>query len=103
MALDIHFTYDDQTVKSLSITHNLRGMADELHISQLLWKMPETTGKDLGPLIEQALKELEADPKRFEPFNPPNGWGDYETLVEFLYEIVANCKKYPNSNIYSFS
>lgn len=40
--------------------------------------------------LSAIVKGLEADPERFRAMNPPNGWGDYDSLLKTLREM-RNC------------
>lgn len=85
-----------------NITHNLGGMAREAFLYNCCWR-PDEHGYELakqliGPLSD-GLTLLKADPVRFKQFNPANGWGSYEGLVEFVEEYLAACRKYPNARV----
>ena len=41
-------------------------------------------GAEGAAYLGQIVKGLEADPERFQAMNPPNGWGDYDGLLEVL-------------------
>lgn len=45
--------------------------------------------------LSDAIARLEAEPERFRKLNPPNGWGRYETAVEFLRSFAALCRAHP--------
>lgn len=91
-------------VYSANITHNLGKMADEAGVYYALWR-PEEKGwklaKDIIEPLEQGLKNLEDNPDRFKQFNPENGWGSYEGLVEFVKNYLTACKEYPEAEIYA--
>lgn len=40
-----------------------------------------------------------ADPGRFMQFNPKNGWGDYDGLLDFIKQYLAECICYPDAII----
>ena len=89
-------------VFSANITHNLNKMAEQAGLYQLLWRPEElsyTTAKQLIAGLQFGLGILRGDPERFKPFNPENGWGTYEGLVEFTGEYLAACQKYPEATI----
>lgn len=91
-----------QEVYSANITHNLNTMADAAGIYQHLWR-PEEVGVKIaadliGPLSD-GLGALKKDPEKFQAFNPPNKWGDYEGLVTFVEQYLAACKKYPTASV----
>lgn len=90
------------TVYSANITHNLNRMAAEAGIYKALWRPDEiavTTAAQLIPLLEAGLAELQARPDYFRQFNPENGWGDYEGLVQFVTEYLAACREFPTARV----
>jgi hypothetical protein len=94
---------DDSEVFDYNITHNLNKMADEAGIYQHLWRPEELSITKASELIEPlttGLALLESDPTRFKTFNPENGWGDYEGLVEFVRSYLMACRQYPEAEIY---
>lgn len=38
------------------------------------------------------IQELKSNPEKYKEFNPKNGWGSYETCIEWLSEILLNWK-----------
>lgn len=103
MSLDVHLTKNLPTeVFSQNITHNLAAMADEAGLYAVLWR-PETIGftkaSQLIPLLEKGLALLRADPDRFKTFNPPNGWGNYEGLVEFVALYLEACRAHSEADV----
>ena len=93
---------DDNEVYSGNITHNLGGMADEAGIYQYLWRPDELNIEKAAELIvplSKGLSKLQADPERFKEFNPSNGWGDYEGLVDFVREYLVACEQYPDAKV----
>lgn len=90
-----------------NITHNLGVMADEAGIYTALWR-PETLetmgpdGKQAGYLVsilEKGLDDLKARPDYFAQFNPENGWGDYDGLVEFVTDVLDACRQCPEAKV----
>ena len=85
-----------------NITHNLGDMAEEAGIYYALWRPEEIgikTTTEVLPLLEEGLDKLKSDPERFKKFNSPNGWGKYENFVEFVENVIASCKEYPDHEI----
>jgi len=83
-----------------NITHNLSKMAsavpadDTLTLYDLLWHPNESgfnivTDKYVG-LIENGLKYLKEHKEELVVFNPENGWGNYENLLEFTSDFLVN-------------
>ena len=87
-----------------NITHNLNKMATEAGIYKYLWRPDEiniTTAAQLIEPLTDGLALLESDPARFKKLNPPNGWGDYDGLVDFTRDYLAACQQYPAAEIYA--
>lgn len=91
-----------------NITHNLGAMARAAGVG-CLWHPEEVPGKPsegeskdvpagrLIPLLEQGLARLKRRPAHFKKFNPENGWGTYENLVEFVEKALAACRQDPEA------
>lgn len=58
-----------------------------------------TTAVQLVEPLRAGLLALHAEPARFMPLNPSNGWGSYDTLVEFVSEYLAACEAYPGAAV----
>lgn len=90
------------TVYSQNITHNLGDMADAAGIYECMWH-PETTGIKKASQLIQPLRDglalLNSDPNQFEAFNPPNGWGNYKGLCEFVADYLKACQEYPDADV----
>ena len=92
----------DQEVFSANITHNLNKMASEAGIYQPLWRPEEleiTLASQLIDPLEQGLELLKSDPARFKIFNPENGWGTYEGLINFVSSYLLACREWPNGKV----
>lgn len=99
---NVHTRMQSEYYYDSNITHNLTRMADKAGVYYALWR-PEEKGwskaSDLIPVLEKGLKELKAKPDYFKQFNPDNGWGSYENLMEFVENYLSACKEYPDSII----
>lgn len=95
MSLDVYLEAIRPTdVFSANITHNLNKMADEAGIYKHLWRPDEIGIRKAGELVEPlraGLLLLLAEPERFKKLNPPNGWGSYEGLCEFVNDYLHAC------------
>lgn len=77
-----------------NITHNLNEMASECLLDleslyDLLWRDEEPS--DIINYVYQlfaCLLELQDNPEIYKQFNPSNGWGTYEQLVEFVRSFI---------------
>lgn len=85
-----------------NITHNLRGMAVAAGIYKPLWR-PDEIGlkfaRDLVAPLTKGLELLQSDPEHYKAFNPSNGWGSYDILVQFVEEYLLACKAFPSAEI----
>ena len=85
-----------------NITHNLGRMAKEVQLAvrtkdesfttlyDILWK-GELTMKSkwlLASLLSKAVYELDDKPTKYQMFNPENGWGTYEQLLNFTKDFL---------------
>jgi len=87
---------------SRNITHNLNSMALAAGIYKELWHPDEIGIVRAAQLVEPltaGLALLESDPARFEAFNPENGGGDYEGLVEFVRDYLRACETNPDARV----
>ena len=103
MSLDVYLTAVRPTVVyDRNITHNLGEMADKAGLYQCLWRPDElgiTKAVNLVELLNKGLSELKSRPKYYRKFNPDNGWGDYDGLVEFVEEYIIACVDNPDATI----
>ena len=93
---------ESETVYSANITHNLNTMAENAGIYEALWRPEEisiTKALQLIAPLSAGLTLLKVDPARFKTFNPENGWGNYEGLVEFVANYLAACEQYPSADV----
>lgn len=94
--------YETNEVFTANITHNLNKMAEEAGIYIALWRPEERNWKLAEELIEvlaEGLAYLKERPEHFKTFNPDNGWGTYEILVDFTENYLQACKDFPKAVI----
>lgn len=102
-----HCGHDHQRAETLehfsaNITHNLNAMAGAAGIYKPMWRPEEigiTKAYDLIPHLRDGLHELKANPERFKAFNPSNGWGSYDGLVDFVTKYLNACQENPDANV----
>lgn len=83
-------------------------MDDEIDVGNMTYNVSPMYGKAMGitisdlngkkaekviPILIKGIKEMEDNPKIYKKMNPPNGWGDYETAIEFLQDILIACQE----------
>lgn len=89
-------------VFNANITHNLAIMADAAGVYMPVWRPDEvniTKAEELVQSLVDGIRVLRKQPDVFKQYNPDNGWGSYETLVEFLERYLIACLRYPNAVI----
>jgi hypothetical protein len=103
MSLDVTLTrFQPTEVYHSNITHNLGAMAQAAGLYTALWRPEEANITTAGQLIRklhEGLKALRKDPKKFKKLNPPNKWGSYEGLVQFVADYLAACEVYPDASV----
>jgi hypothetical protein len=109
MSLDVDLmVIKPMSVFSLNITHNLGKMAGEVLLSNgktlydVMWRPDEHgyyNGEDISNLLDEGFNILLSDPVKFKMFNPENGWGDYDGLVNFVYAYRNACWDNPDAEL----
>lgn len=109
MSLDVYLIpdKDDENCVELwhgNLTHNLVPMAKEAGLFQCLWQPHEIGSKavDMVPHIQAGLARLSESPEYFKMFNPKNGWGTYDCLVEVAEAYLSNCQMYPEADVAAY-
>lgn len=85
-----------------NVTHNLGAMAKEAGVYQHLWRPDEinvTHARQLIEPLQAAVSAMDADPARFKPHNPENGWGDFDGFRRFVREVLVACIEYPDATV----
>lgn len=61
--------------------------------------MDGRTAAECAPILAAAVTAMETDPAAYKLMDPPNGWGSYETCLDFLRSIHAACVEHPACSI----
>jgi hypothetical protein len=109
MSLDVYLTKVMPTeVYSNNITHNLGKMASAVKLSNgktlydILWRPEEhdyNNAKDISEMLDEGFNILLSDPDKYKTYNPENGWGSYDGLVNFVYKYRNACWDNPDAEI----
>jgi hypothetical protein len=90
---------NDVEVFATNYTSNVAGMwrfaMERSGAGMEVWQTGGMTGAEAAPLLEGALSHMQAFPVLYGPFEPDNGWGNYEGAMKFLYETVEACEAHP--------
>lgn len=103
MGLDIYLKeVKPSTVYSGGITNNVVPMAEKAGIYKILCR-PEESGikfaADLIQPLEKAILEIINNRASYEALNPENGWGSYETFLNFVIDLANACKRNPLASV----
>jgi hypothetical protein len=109
MSLDVDLMVTQPvSVYSGNITHNLNSMAAAVVLSngltlyQILWR-PDEHGlkfaRDISDLLDEGWNILLSDPEKYKKYDPPNGWGSYDGLCNFVYRYRNACWDNPDAEL----
>lgn len=103
MSLDFSLLDDDgREVFTVNVTHNLGKMAEAAGVYKCLWRPDEngfTKASDIIPVLMEGMMKLSKERERMQEFNPPNGWGSWDSLINFCAKVVVGCVKNPDARI----
>lgn len=54
-------------------------------------------GPEGAALLHRIVRGLRSDPARFDAMNPPNGWGNYDSLVDVLEKMRDAVPEWPTT------
>ena len=93
-----------------NVTHNLTTMADKADLYEALWRPYklfnvtddeeydiEIHAEDIAPKLKAGIDNLLSEPEVYRTYNPDNGWGSYEGLLNFTQKYHEACIKYPKA------
>lgn len=117
MGLSIYFldkSAKEIEIESLNITHNLNTVVSELGLLvglpyyELIWRPDELFGLKNGEvptvLVLKLLPDLIKNLLKFEDhlvdYLPSNGWGTFESLIDFLCKYLSECYKHKDAYVY---
>lgn len=103
MSLDVYLKeFRPTEVFEANITHNLGKMAAAVDLYEPLWR-PENLGikkaHQLVPFLITGLERLREMEARCRQLEPENGWGRYETLVDFTEKYLKACRENPYADV----
>lgn len=102
MSYDVYLTIDTGSPEPVTVW-------DRNHTSNTarMWReagcdLAEFDGKpatELAASLGSAISVMQAEPARFREMDPPNGWGDYVSCLEFLRAILDACGEHPLTTV----
>lgn len=57
------------------------------------------TGAEVAPILARAATYMALHPAEFEPMNPANGWGDYDSATDYLWRAARRCAEHPKARL----
>ena len=106
MSWDATLYADGEEVLWQNYTHNVNGMIAAAYeavsgegteqasgplgavIGAAWWKrLDGTSGEEGAAYLSRIIEGLEGAPERYRAMNPPNGWGDYDSLLGVLRKM----------------
>ena len=86
--------------QSFGHTYNCVQMFREVLGKEGINSLDTMQAKDCILALENAIIYMEFFPEKFKPMEPPNGWGTYETALDFLREILVMAQAHPKTTIH---
>lgn len=97
MSLDIGLAKMQMAeVYSANYTHNVTHMWRLAGVYDALYNSEGKKAEEILLELERGLNAMKAEPEKYRALNPVNGWGKYESAVEFLEKFLQAC--YENSS-----
>lgn len=58
------------------------------------------SASEAAPRLEAAIEEMRTNPGKYKAMNPENGWGDYDSALQFLNDIRNACRLHPKTTVH---
>ena len=84
------------TFGHLNHTYNCAPMFKEA-LGKGLYKFNGWSAEKFLDVINKGIEDMVKRPEYYSKWNPSNGWGSYQTALDFLAEIGKLCRKHPKA------
>jgi hypothetical protein len=74
-------------------------MASAAGIYEAMWRPGERTAGDFIDRLENGIALLIDNPRTYRGFDPENGWGTYEDLLDFAHSFLDACIRHPKAKV----
>jgi hypothetical protein len=92
MSLDFYLEVTKPTtVYSGNMTHNIIPMWQKAGCYDALYNSEGLKAEDIIVFLFRAITDMELKPDEYKKLNPKNGWGDYESALDYLKEVYQAC------------
>jgi hypothetical protein len=97
MSYDVTLTGWGVSGTSHNITFNVRPML--VAAGADLNNFHDKKAGRLLSVLDAAIKDMEDRPAVYQEMNPPNGWGDYESCLGFLRDLLKDFAEHPRATV----
>lgn len=80
-------------------THNCVPMWKKAGIYEALYESEGKTAYEVIETLKKGLQDMKDHPKIYQELNPDNGWGDYESALKWIQELVDTFERHPKGVI----
>jgi len=84
---------------SRNYTHNVTPMWIKVGVYDALYMRADKQASEIIEVLKAGVLDMQTKPDEYKLLNPPNGWGDYDSALVFLEDVLSNCEKYPKAII----
>lgn len=95
MSYDVSLTGWGVQLESWNMTSNVAPMWR--HAGADLATFNGKLAGDVLPSLEEAVARMERYPNTYRKMNPTNGWGDYDSCLGFLRDLVTGFAEQPRA------
>src|SRR6266404_5138108 len=83
-----------------NITHNVSNMWAHAGCFHALYESQYKKAGEIILNLEASLKRMKENPEFYIARNPKNGWGNYNTALDFLQKVHDACVNHPKAEIW---
>ncbi len=90
--------YEYQVHDCGNMTYNVSKMYRETFPAGMdgIHALAEIKAADAIEMLRMVIGEMESNPSKYKLLNPPNGWGNYESALQYIRNILVGCEQHPN-------
>lgn len=81
-------------------THNVTPMWHKAKIYDELYNSDGKHPKEIMEKLRLGLKDMQDNRKEYKILDPDNGWGDCDSAMAFLSDIIDACSRFPEGTIH---
>lgn len=96
MSYDVSLKYGDLELELGNYTYNCSKMfyqGTDVGLNQL----NGMKAKEAYPILKERFDYMRDNPEEMKKLNPPNGWGSYDSFLDYIGRITVACRKNPDA------